>query len=95
MLSHLSGLVCLPVILPLIVYLAMRHESSYVTDNAREALNFHLSLLLYSFILAITVIGVALLWAVGLVYVILTIIAVIKAAEDGCYRYPLAIRFVK
>ena len=93
--SHLSGLVCLPIILPLVVYLAMRRESTYVADNAREALNFHLSLALYSLILAITVVGLALIWAVGLVYVIFTIIAVIKASEDNCYRYPLTIRFVK
>ena len=94
-LCHLSGCISLPFILPLIVYLALRHESNYVADNAREALNFHISLLIYSVVLLITVIGIALLWVVGIAYVVLAIVATIKASEGGCYRYPLTIRFVK
>ncbi len=95
LLSHLSSFICVPLILPLIVYLAMRDESVYVTNNAREALNFHLSLVLYSFVLAITVIGLALIWVIWVVCLIFSIIAAIKASEGGCYRYPLTIRFVK
>lgn len=95
LLSHLSGFIAMPFILPLIVYLAMRGESAYVTDNAREALNFHLSLLLYSAVLAITVIGLTLIWVVVLFGFVLAIVAAIKASEGGCYRYPLTIRFVK
>ena len=38
MLSHLSALLGVGFLLPLVVYLAMRHESEYVAANAREAL---------------------------------------------------------
>jgi uncharacterized Tic20 family protein len=94
----LSGFISVPFLLPLIVYLAMRHESSYVADNAREALNFHLSLLLYGIvacILMLVVIGAFLMGAIVLAYIVFSIIAAIKASEGGCYRYPLTIRFVK
>ena len=47
-LSHLSTFLGIGFILiPLVVYLAMKDESAYVRDNAREALNFHLSILIY------------------------------------------------
>src|SRR5581483_4049405 len=46
-LSHLSWFIGVPFLLPLVVYLAMRGESEYIAANAREALNFHLSLLIY------------------------------------------------
>src|SRR6266536_3600675 len=39
MLSHLSALLGVGFLLPLVVYLAMRKESEYVATNAREALN--------------------------------------------------------
>ena len=48
MLSHLSALLGVGFVLPLVVYLAMRKESEYVAANAREALNFHISVLIYS-----------------------------------------------
>ncbi len=98
LLSHLSGFIGVPIILPLIVYLAMRGESSYVSDNAREALNFHLSVFLYGIVCAILIvafIGAPLLWLLGLASLVLAIIAAIKAADGGCYRYPLTLRLVK
>ncbi len=98
LLCHLSVFTPVPLLLPLIVYLAMRGENEYVTANAREALNFHLSLLIYciaSCLLIFIVIGVLLLWAIGLASLILAIVAAIKASEGGVYRYPLTLRLVK
>jgi len=98
LLSHLSGFIGLPFLLPLIVYLAMRGDSEYVTANAREALNFHLSLLIYALCcipLTFILVGIPLMILIALAYVILAIVAAIKAAEGGCYRYPLTIRLVK
>ena len=46
MLSHLSALLGVGFVLPLVIYLAMRKESGYVAANAREALNFHISVLI-------------------------------------------------
>jgi uncharacterized Tic20 family protein len=97
MLSHLSVLFGVGILLPLVVYLAMRRESEYVAANAREALNFHLSVLIYSVCcipLVLIVIGVPLLVLIGLGSLVLAIIATVKAADGQCYRYPLTLRLV-
>lgn len=97
MLSHLSALLGAGFLLPLVVYLAMRKESEYVAANAREALNFHISVLIYSLCcipLVFILIGIPLLLMLGLGSLVLAIIATIKAADGGCYRYPLTLRLV-
>jgi len=96
-LSHLSSFIGVPFILPLVVYLAMKGDSEYVASNAREALNFHLSLLIYCLCcipLVFVVIGIPLLVVVGLASIVLAIVAAIKASDGGCYRYPLTLRLV-
>jgi len=97
MFSHLSALLGVGFVLPLVVYLAMRHESEYVAANAREALNFHISVLIYSLCcipLAFILIGIPLLIVLGLGSLVLAIIATIKASNGQCYRYPLTLRLV-
>lgn len=97
MLSHVSALLGVGIILPLIVYLAMRHESEYVACNAREALNFHISALIYVICcvpLFFVFVGIPLIMLIGVASLVLAIIATIKASEGGCYRYPLTLRFV-
>ena len=97
MLSHLSALLGVGFVLPLVVYLAMRNESQYVAVNAREALNFHLSVLIYALCcvpLAFILIGIPLLIVLGLGSLVLAIIATIKASDGECYRYPLTLRLV-
>ena len=99
-LSHLS-LFFSPlggIILPLVVYLAMRNESEYLSRNAREALNFHLSLLIYALCcapLVLIVIGVPLLILLWITSVVLAIVAAVKASDGGCYHYPLTLPLVR
>ena len=83
--------------LPLVVYLAMRQESEYVAENAREALNFHISVLIYGLVcvlLLFVVIGFPLLIALGIAAFVLAIIGAVKASNGECYRYPLTLRLV-
>ena len=97
MLSHLSALLGVGFLLPLVVYLAMRKESEYVATNAREALNFHITVLIYSLCcipLVFVLIGIPLLIVLGLGSLVLAIIATIKASDGQCYRYPLTLRLV-
>jgi len=97
MLSHLSALLGVGIVLPLVVYLAMRKESEYVATNAREALNFHISVLIYAVCcipLVFILVGVPLLLVLGLGSLVLAIIATIKASDGQCYRYPLTLRLV-
>lgn len=96
-LSHLSTLLGAAIIVPLIVYLVMRKESDYVACNAREALNFHLSLLIYGLCcvpLVFLLIGIPLLIFLAVGSLILGIIASVKANDGECYRYPLTLRLV-
>src|SRR5206468_4014606 len=87
MLCHLSTLLGVPFLLPLVVYLAMRHESEYVACNAREALNFHISLLIYGLCcipLVFIFFGGPLLVLLVLFGLIMAIIAAIKASDGSC-----------
>jgi uncharacterized Tic20 family protein len=82
----------------LIIYLLKKDESNYVAEHAKEALNFQISITIYSIIgilLLIVIIGVFVLIAVGLLSLILCIIATIKASDNIVYKYPFSIRLVK
>jgi len=95
-LSHLSGFIGVPFILPLVVWLAMRKESAYVGQNAAAALNFHLSLIIYGICcipLVFVLIGIPLLILLALASLILSIIAAVKASDGAVFKYPLAIPF--
>lgn len=97
MLAHLSVLFGLGIVLPLVVYLAMRQESAYVAANAKEALNFHLSLVIYVVAcipLMFILIGVPLAIAISLGALVLAIVAAVKASDGQIYRYPLTLRLV-
>jgi uncharacterized protein len=101
MLAHLSALAGLVIVLnwlgPLIIYLVKKDEHPFIEDQSREALNFNISVFIYSLvsgILILVVIGVLLLPAILIAWVILTVIAAVRANNGEAYRYPLSIRFV-
>lgn len=99
-LGHLSLLVTpvVGIVLPLVVYLAMRHESEYLSRNAREALNFHISILIYGVCcipLCFFIIGFPMILLLWIVSVILAIVAAVKASDGGCYHYPLTLPLVR
>ncbi len=67
-------------------------------DQAKEALNFQITVALamfVSFLLMLVVIGFFLLGLVCLAALVLTIIAGIKANEGKAYRYPFCLRLIK
>lgn len=83
---------------PLVVYLIKKDDSKYVAEQAKESLNFQISLCIYfavSFILMIVIIGIFLLAVLGIFSFILIIVASIKASDNKIYRYPLTIRLIK
>ena len=108
MAAHLTALaaffVGLPFMGPLVIYLAKK-DNPFVRRHAAEALNFNLSIMLYTIVLAIVtiillfvVVGVLLipLFVVLLVgWIIFVIVATNAASKGEEYRYPLTIRFVK
>jgi uncharacterized Tic20 family protein len=85
-------------IAPLVIYLVKKDESYYVTEHAKESLNFQITLAiayLIGFILLIVLVGILILSIVGLLHLILVVVATIKAADNKLYRYPFSIRFIK
>jgi uncharacterized protein len=101
MLAHLLSFVAaylfLGFVVPPIVLLVFGPRSAYVRAHAVESLNFNLTWLLYGIvavILAFLLIGIVILIALGIAYVVLVVIASIRANNGELYRYPLTIRFV-
>jgi uncharacterized Tic20 family protein len=89
---------------PLIIWLVKKDTMPFVADQAKEALNFAITVLLaFAALVILTVItfgvGAVLSVPLGLVIAIaalvLIIIAAIKANEGIAYRYPIALRLVK
>ncbi len=96
-LCHLSALIGVGFLLPFIVYLIKRKDAGPAAIQAKEVLNFHLSLLLYSLCalpLVFVFVGVVLLVLLALAAVIFGIVGAIKASDGVLYRYPLCIRFI-
>ncbi len=85
----------------LVVWLLIRDRSAFAAAHAKEAINFNVSMFLYavgSILLVIFTLGLGLLVAVPLwialaiAWVVLTIVATVKAYDGEEYRYPLTIR---
>lgn len=82
---------------PLLVWAIKKDESQFVDDNGKQALNFQITwsiLLIVSALSIFIVIGVVLLPIVGLAWLILVIIAIIRASNDEVYDYPLTMELI-
>ncbi len=102
MLAHLLSFVAaylfLGFVAPLIIMLVFGPRSAFVRANAVESLNFNLTWLLYgviAVILAFLLIGIPILIILGIAYLVLVIIASVRANNGEVYRYPATIRFVR
>ena len=104
MLAHLAALagLVLPlvgnVLGPLLVWAAKKDESAWVGEQAREALNFNITVALAGLacgLLALIFIGLLLGTALFIAWLVMTLIAAIRASEGVQYRYPIALRLIK
>ena len=95
-LTHLGGAI-FSFVPSLIVWLLKKDESAYIGEQAREALNFQITIILahvVSWILMFVLIGFALMVLVWLANVILSIMAAIAVSKGENYRYPFALRLI-
>ena len=94
--AHLGGVIgFLP---SLIIWLVFKDRGSFTNTEAKEALNFQITLVfayIISSILVVVFIGAILIWAVWIVGVVFSIIAFLRAKDGNHYRYPFAIRLIK
>jgi len=89
---------------PLIIWLMKKDSMPFVNDQAKEALNFNITVAIIFVILTIlgiVTLGVGFLIAlplmiiIGIAALVFIIMAAIKANEGIAYRYPFALRFIK
>ncbi len=89
---------------PLIIWQVKKETMPFAADQAKEALNFNITLAIVALVLTVLTVvtfGVALILVIplaallGLAWLVLTIMAGLKANEGVTYRYPLTIRLIK
>ncbi len=102
MFAHLSALLVYPTLIggivgPLVIWLMRKDDMSFAADQARETLNFQITVYLMGLvcgILFLVLIGFVLFGLLVVAHVVLTIIAAVKASEGVAYRYPFNLRLI-
>jgi uncharacterized protein len=103
MFAHLSALIgfIIPfgsIIGPLVIWLTKGKELPFVATEAKEALNFQITLaiaFLISGVLIFVLIGFLLMGLFAIADLTFVIMAAISASKGQPYRYPFALRLVK
>ena len=104
MIAHLSAFAVFVfplggnILAPLVIWLTRRDTSAYVAMEAREALNFNISVALGWIVcgsLVFALVGIPLGAALFLYWLVMAVIAAVKASEGVGYRYPISLRLVK
>ncbi|MDB5302106.1 MAG: hypothetical protein JWO87_3769 [Phycisphaerales bacterium] len=96
LLVHLLGIIGF--LGPLIIWLIKKDQSPFINDQGKEALNFHLTMLIgivAGILTACIGVGLVILPAVWVLSVVFSIIGGMKANQGIAYRYPVTIRFIK
>jgi uncharacterized Tic20 family protein len=85
------------IIAPIVIWQMKKSESAFVVDQAKESLNFQITLMIYvviSFLLVFIIIGFFLIFGLVIFSLIMVIVAGVKANEGEHYRYPMTLRLI-
>ncbi len=93
-LAHLSILVGLSALGPLIIWLVKRESSPFIDDQAKEALNFQLSCLVASLVTAASCLLAPVAIAILIAGIVYGVIGGIEANRGNRYRYPYTFRMI-
>ena len=94
--THLGGTV-FSFVPSLIVWILKKDDSAYLGDQAKEALNFQITVVIATFVASILVwllVGFILLPIIWLMNIVFCVIAAISTSKGETYRYPLCLRFL-
>jgi uncharacterized Tic20 family protein len=81
---------------PIIGYIFLKDKGPFVLHHAKESLNFSITVLLIAIVLAISIIGLAIIWwALPAYWIICRVIAALQTSQGKFFKYPLTIRFIK
>jgi uncharacterized Tic20 family protein len=97
MLAQLGGII-IGFLSGLLVMLIMGKRSAFVNEQAKEALNFQITLIIgwvIAFVLSFLLIGFLLFPILWIVNIVFCIIAGMANNRGEAYRYPLTLRLVK
>jgi uncharacterized Tic20 family protein len=92
------GVIFFGVLPSLIGYLVAKDRGEFIRQHTRVALNFHLTVLIAAVVcalLSIILIGIFLLFALGVLVVIFSILAAVAANNGQLYKFPISIEFIK
>ena len=96
--AHLAPLVStaivLPFVGPLVIWLIFKEKSAFVADQAKESLNFQISLMIAYVICGASIVGIPLIPVIYLVALVLQIVACVESGKGVWYRYPLTLRLI-
>lgn len=103
MFGHLSALIGLvipfaSIVAPLVIWQMKKDTLPFAAEQAKEALNFQITVfvaLVIAGLLVLLVIGLLLLPVIGIGAVVLSVVAGLKANEGIAYRYPFTLRLIK
>jgi len=93
-----GGLALFTILGPLIILSAKGQSMPFAASQARESLNFQITVWLLGLVFAlltVVLIGFLLLWILGVVNLVFVIIAAIRVSDGTPYRYPFCLRLVK
>lgn len=95
--THLAGTV-FSFIPALIVWILKKDDSLYIANQAKEALNFQITIAIAMFvcgsILSWVLIGIMLIPMIWLANIVFCIIAAISSSKGETYRYPVCLRLI-
>ena len=100
-LGSLLGYLLIPfanILVPLVIWLIKKETMPFVADQAKESLNFQLTVtiaLVIGIILVFVCIGWILVIPAVAAGMIFAVIAAIKANDGVRYRYPVTLRIIK
>lgn len=80
---------------PLLGYLLFKAKGPFVGHHMRESLNFGITMVVAAIVLALSIVGWAIIWALPIYWTIFRIVAAYRASQGEFYRYPLTIRIIK
>ncbi|MGH2806525.1 MAG: DUF4870 domain-containing protein [Actinomycetota bacterium] len=102
MLTHLSAFagIFIPfgnILGPFVVWMIKKDEMPEVDAHGKESMNFQISTTIYFIVfglLSFLLIGLPFLLALAIFWLVMVIMASVKANEGVLYKYPLTIHFL-
>ena len=99
LLTHILGIVT-GFLGPLIVWLLKKDESAYIDDQAKDALNFKITMLFVYLAAGVLTcvtfgLGAFLIFPLIIIEIIFGILGAVASSRGEAYRYPMTLRLVK